>query len=175
MKLRLCTAALIALTLLSGCGGSDDSSDPDDSSSGDSTDSETSGSEDTDPETDPDTDPDAGAGEASGSVTLADGTAYTFSMSTCDTSGNSDKFLVDPGYDLFGTSDEGASLQLIRAGTSEDSANPNGSIEAEGVELVAVGSQDLMLTVDGGAVGGTVVFMDFSSGADVEATVEISC
>ena len=106
---------------------------------------------------------------------MADGTTYTFTMSTCDTSGNEYIFLVDPGYDLYGTTSAGVSLQLIRAGTSEDSANPTGGIQGDGVDLVAVGEEDFMLSVDGGMVSGTVLFKDFNADADVEATVEVSC
>lgn len=167
MRLGLCATALIAVSALTGCGGSDDAEDSSSSESPESPAAESPATGDETVESDPES--------SSGTVELSDGTTYTFAMSTCDTSGNSDKFLVEPGFDLFGTDDSGVSLQLIRAGMSEDSANPTGSIEGDGLVLGAVGEEDVQLLVDGGMVSGTLVLSDLNGDSDVEATVDIVC
>ena len=128
------------------------------------------------------------SGEGSATLTMSDGTEYSFAMSTCDTSDNApDSFLVDPGYDLFGKSDDGFRIQFIRAGFDESDVVLTNSFEGDfddggGNPTVSYsgGDYDPGFSVDGGDVSGTVT-LDNGPGGDpihgetTEATLAVSC
>jgi hypothetical protein len=158
--------------VLGGCGGAADESAPDRSSPGETVAGEAG---------------DGGASNAApgraatGTVSLEDGTSYTFDMTTCKTSGTDpETFLVDPGYDLFGTSAGGFRLSLNRSGLSEEKAIAVGDLEGEfdangvnpAVSYTAVGD-DLSLSVAGRSVTGNATMNH--DGTEVEATIDITC
>lgn len=173
---RVLAAALVSsILVMAGCGGSaDDEEGATDADSG--SDRSTS-------------DEGATLGTAgTGTLSLADGTEYTFEMATCKTSGaDPDAFVVDPGYDLLGKSEDGFRLTLIRAGLDADSANATGDLEAEfdengvnpKVSYDALGDEDVMLKVDGSGVTGTAKMTSSGSsaplGENIEAMIDVTC
>jgi len=171
---------LVALIGGSGCGGSDDDGGATDTTSEPTTPPDDSGSDGVDTTVPVEDGDDGGSGgDGTATLTLADETSYEFEMSTCDTSDSApDVFEVDPGYDLFGTNDDGWQLSLIRAGFDEESASPVGGLEIDDVSYAALGD-DLSLEVDGSSVTGTALMSSLDPGAplgsDVEVTVEVSC
>ncbi|WP_158412199.1 hypothetical protein [Ilumatobacter nonamiensis] len=187
------TVALVAVTVgvlaaLTGCGGSDDDSDATSAPQVEagSTDADSAAAPTDTAGSGADVAPASGSGSAT--LTLADGTAFTFEMSTCETSENgADGFLVADGYDLFGaTADDAFRMQLIRAGLDEDSivqtASLEGDFDEEGKNAGILYTQvvdTLALTVDGGDVAGTVTFSPIGPnrpyGDEIEATVAVSC
>ncbi len=135
--------------------------------------------------------PDEGAssasGDGTGTLTMADGTVYTFEMSTCDTSENDDAFLVENGYDIFGKTADGAfHASFNRAGFDEETISEIATLEGQfdengkNAELIYTDVTDTMaLTVDGGHVSGTLTMKPIGPnephGAESEATVDITC
>lgn len=125
---------------------------------------------------------DAPAEGGTGTISLADGTEYRFTMTTCKTNETDpSSFLVDPGYELFGTSEDGFKMSFIRAGLSEDTS-PVGSLDGEfdengvnpAVSYAGV-NDDVDLQVDGGQVTGTALLNSFETDEDVEAVIDVAC
>ncbi len=176
-------ATVLGLVVV-GCGSDDDSS----TDSGDTpSDVAADPSDETDPpdETD-ETDAPESSGSGTATLTVDDGTVYGFEMSDCDTSENSTEFLVEPGYQLFGKSDDGFSMQFIRAAFEEEDASAIGSLEGDfdengvnpKVSYNAIGDEEVLLTVDGGGVTGTAMMSSFDDsihGTDIEVTIEVNC
>lgn len=180
---RAVLAVLAGIALfVTGCGGADDvAGGSAGSSEGEATASPDEG-------TVAETDPETSESGSTGTLVLADGTEITFEMSTCDTSDTDpDVFLVDPGYNLFGTSDDGYRLQVIRAGLDEEGAGAIGSLEADfdengvnpAVAYTAIGDENVLLDVDGAHVTGTMSMTSLDPGAplgpSIEATADITC
>lgn len=129
------------------------------------------------------TDPEASGSGSTGTLVLADGTEITFEMSMCVTSDTApNSFLVDPGYLLFGLSDDGYRLRLGRAGLDEGSASADAELENDldlDVSYAGTGDEEVRLDVDGAHVTGTVLMTSIDSneplGPSIEATVDITC
>ena len=127
------------------------------------------------------------AGSSSGTVSMADGTDYTFTMSTCETSDTESYIEEGDFYDINGTTDDGAfAISLGRApygdGTAIETALFEGDFDDEG-KNAGINYSDvadtMALTVDGGDVSGTVTLSPIGPnkphGDEVVATVDISC
>lgn len=179
IRLLLATTLVSSALIAGGCGGSDE----DGATSGSPPDDAGTTAEGTATE-----DGAASATGGTGTLTLDDGTSYTFEMTSCSTSDSDpDTFLVDPGFDLFGESEDGFRLTLIRAGLDEKSASLTGGFEGEfdengvnaEVSYNAAGDEDGSLEVDGPSVTGTVTMSSLGSnspfGESIEATVEVTC
>ena len=182
---------LIAAIVVGGaaCGGSDDASEPEGNDDG----SETAATDAPDAPDAPaadasDAPASGGSGNGNGTLTLDDGTVYTFEMSTCETSDTDpDSFLVDPGFDAFGRTSDGFTLQLIRAAFEESpdlqpTVGFEGSYDENGVnpEIQYLRDGDADLQIDGGRIFGEVTFTDFFSidpihGEGFVATVDVDC
>ncbi len=179
------TTVLVALAVgLAACGGSDGGSGDDRSDDTPATASDT-GEDSSDAEAG-----DAGgdAGSGNGTLTLDDGTEYAFEMGTCITSATDpDSFLVDPGFDAFGRSSDGFTLQVIRAAFEESpDLQPTVGFEGRydengvnpGISYLRDGDADLQ--IDGGRIFGDVTFADFFSvdpihGDGFVATIDVNC
>ncbi len=169
----LITAALMSM---SACGSGDDDSDASDAG-------DTGAAADDEPADD---EPAAGGGD--GTLTLADGTVFSLTMSTCETSENgADGFPIEDGFDLFGRTSEGEfTVQLIRAGFDEESVIDTAGLEGEFDEngknaelLYTEVNETLVATVDGGNVSGTVTLKPIGPnrpyGDEIAATFDVSC
>jgi hypothetical protein len=142
---------------------------------------------DDEPADEPADDP-APAGDGTGTLTLPDGTAFSFEMTTCETSENgADGFLIEDGFDLFGRTTDGEfTVQLIRAGFDEenivDTAGLEGEFDDDGKNaglLYSEVHESLAATVDGGTVTGTVSLKPIGPnrpyGDETVATFDIRC
>ena len=104
----------------------------------------------------------AGGEGATATLTMVDGTVYTFEMTTCETS-NTDDFVIPDSYDLFGrTADGEFTFYLGRAGLDDDFITQVGALEGdfddEGNNAAMLYNADLdnePLDVDGAIVSGT--------------------
>ena len=186
-KLRtvLLSAALVGLVA---CGsGDDDGGAPDADDTASPADDAASTTSD-EPADDQPADDQPATGSSTGTLTLADGTTFSFEMSTCDTSENgAEGFLIEDGFDLFGrTSDGEFTVQLIRAGFDEDSiidtAGLEGEFDEEGKNaglLYSEVNETIVADVDGGNVTGTVTLKPIGPnrpyGDEVGATFDVSC
>lgn len=125
---------------------------------------------------------------SSGSLTLEDGTTYEFDMSTCATSiTDPSSFLIEVGFDAFGRSEDGFTLQVIRAAFEESpDLQPvvgfEGAYDENGVnaQIQYLRDGDVELEIDGGRIFGTVTFRDFFSqqpihGDGFTADIDINC
>lgn len=128
------------------------------------------------------------SGSATGTLTLDDGTAFSFEMTTCETSENgAEGFPIEVGFDLFGRTSDGAfTVQLIRAGFEEENVFITASLEGEFDEegknaglLYSKVADTMAAAVDGGAVTGTVSLKPIGPnrpyGDEIGATFDISC
>ena len=172
----LLTAALLAA--VSACGSGDDSTNTPAATDAD-------GTEEANPSSDEET-PDVGAG--TGTLTLDDGTVYSLTMSTCETSENgADGFLLENSYDLLGSTADGAFVVTIgRAGLDEDFVTQLATLEGEfdengqNAQLIYRNVLDtIALEVDGGDVSGTVTLRPLGPnrphGDEIGAVVDVSC
>ena len=182
-KLRtvLLSAALIGLVA---CGSGDDDGGVSDA---DATASATDGATAA-PSDDAPADDQPATGSSTGTLTLADGTAFSLEMSTCDTSENgSEGFVIEDGFDLFGRTPDGEfTVQLIRAGFDEETVLVTAALEGEfddegkNAQLLYSKVADTMTaTVDGGTVSGAVTMKPIGPnrpyGDETAATFDISC
>jgi len=124
-----------------------------------------------------------------GTLAIDGGPTYTFEMTgSCDTSDTSDSFLVDPGYDAFGRSPDGFTLQLIRAAFEESpDLHPlvafEGGFDEEGKNnqiTYLLDDENYDIQIDGGRIFGQATLEDFFStdtihGEAFTATIEINC
>lgn len=187
MQRSLTLSALLVAVTIGGaaCGGSDDSSESD------SADPVVG---DVEIESAPADEPAEAPAEATGdgggigTMTLDDGTVYSFEMTTCATSvTDPSSFLIEVGFDAFGRSSEGFTLQLIRAAFEESpdlqpTAGFEGSYDENGVnpEIMYIRDGDADLQIDGGRIFGTVQFRDFFStdpihGDGFSGAIEVNC
>ncbi len=175
------TALFVALaTVAAACGGSDESSG---ASSSDPVETEANAGEPAG-----DSAPAERNGDATGILTLGDGTVYSFEMTTCITSATDpSSFLIEVGFDAFGRSSDGFTLQAIRAAFEESpelqpTVGFEGRYDENGVnpEITYLRDGDAELQIDGGRIFGTVTFRDFFSvspihGDGFTADIDISC
>lgn len=177
---RVGPIGLVAVLMLGACGASDDTGKTD----GDDLPAGSASIEVGDSGADP-IEPASGAG--TGMLTMADGTVYTFEMSTCDTSVNKpDTFVVDPGYELFGKTSDGFRLQLIRA-AFEEPTNGGGDLEGQFDEgggnpkvSYLFKEPESTITLDGDTVTGDLVMSGVYStdqihGETTTATLTVTC
>lgn len=135
---------------------------------------------------------DAGATSSSGgtaTMTIADGTVYEFALTSCATSETDPNgFPLDNGYELVGrTADEAFSMQVSRAGFSNDAVVFAGILEGdfddEGKNALMLYSMDgdtAALTATGTEISGTVMLKAVGPptrphGDDTEATLDAQC
>lgn len=177
--------AVVVLLVVGGCSSSDEDADSGDTSSPDATETTASDSAETSA---PEDDASGGSGgEGTGTLTLSDGTELSFAMTTCETSDtNPDSYLISNAYDMNGESDDGYRLGLIRAGVDDDTTGL-GDLEADfdengvnpGISYNGLGAEEIMLTVDGPSLTGTVIMSSPAGeqpfGESFEATVDITC
>ena len=168
-------SAISALAVVIGaCGGSDTGSD-------------TNATEAEAPSDAPAEEPEpAAGGSGTAVITVDDGTVYEFEMSGCDTSNNTDIFLIDPGYDLFGRNDDGFSFSLIRAAFEEPATalgDLEGGFDENGVNPTMsylIREPESVITLDGNTITGDLVLDGvFSSekthGDETTASLTVTC
>ena len=187
--------ALVVIALAAGaCGGSDTPSADEVTEPVATTASEESTDEVTGPdepvattaseETTDDATPTTGSGRAT--MTISDGTVYEFEMTTCDTSNNSDAFLVEPGYDLSGRTDDGFRVQLIRAAFEEPTTargGLEGRFDDNGVNpevSYTFREPESVIALDGDTITADLVMSGFISqdpihGEDPTAMLTVTC
>lgn len=184
-KLRTLLVAA-ALVSMSACGSGDDDSGASDADDSGAVDDDTPA--DDQPADDEPADDQPATGGGGGTLTLADGTVFSLTMSTCDTSENgAEGFPIENGFDLFGrTSDGEFTVQLIRAGFDEesviDTAGLEGDFDDDGKNaqlLYTDVNGTLVATVDGGNVSGTVTLKAIGPnrpyGDETAATFDVNC
>lgn len=186
-KLRtvLLSAALVGLVA---CGSGDDDAGASDADATASSTGDAESTQSDEPADDEPADGRPGTGSSTGTLTLDDGTTFSFEMSTCDTSENgADGFLIEDGFDLFGrTSDGEFTVQLIRAGFDEESIIDTATLEGEfdgggkNAELLySEVNGTIVAGVDGASVAGTVTLKPIGPnrpyGDEVGATFDVSC
>ncbi len=124
---RSITLTAVLLVGLVACGSDDDSGAQPEGTAGSSQDAAAADSGD---EGDASDSASAG-GSGTATLTMADGTAYVFEMTTCDTS-NTDDFVISDSYDLSGaTADGDFWFYLARAGLGEDFITQVGTLEGD--------------------------------------------
>lgn len=128
----------------------------------------------------------ASSGGSATTLTMADGTAYEFVMSICETS-NTDDFVLPDSYELLGATADGAfRFSLTRAGLDEDFISQVGTLEGDfddsgqnELMLYTADLDDEPLPVDGAVVSGTFLMNAIGPtrphGDQVEATLEARC
>jgi len=179
LKQTAFTIIASGVLILSACGGSDDAAGNNDATGN------TEPAADETPVADEATaETDGGSGQ--GVLTVEDGTVYEFDMSSCETSNNSDTFLVDPGYDLFGRTSDGFTLYLGRAAFEEPTSalgDLGGRFDENGVNPkvnYVFREPDSVITLDGNTITGQLVLDGFISqenihGEETTATLTITC
>ena len=175
-------AAALALTLAA-CGGSGSSSD---SSAGDTVAPAGDSDDPGDSGNDPGEAPVPSSGSGTATITVADGTVYEFEMSSCETSNNVDSFLVDPGYDLSGRTDDGFRFHLTRAAFEEPTfaiGDLEGLLDENGVNPeieYVIREPGSVIVLDGSTITGDLVLDGFISenkihGEEATATLLVTC
>lgn len=187
---RTLSVMVTLAAVLGACGGSDADSDAETAAEpDDATEPEEVTATEVEEVAESEETPEAEASEGGAGMavlTVDDGTVYEFEMTSCDTSNNTDIFLIDPGYDLFGRNDDGFSFGLIRAAFEEPASalgDLEGGFDDNGVNpsmSYVIREPESVITLDGNTITGDLVLDGFISsekthGDEATATLTVTC